>query len=224
MDIVANLLRGVLDEVSPATPLALVGFSLGAIIAANYTCKYVCGQDTTHASVRTCISSKPAMPALPRSASPLCHFAALRPCLRVGESSPVACAVALSGSFDTRTNIQFHRSRRLWQPFLTRELKQNFVSPNVRKLRKRGLTLAQVEGASDVVDYDMRMVAPYHRYKTLDGTVFAFASAARFLFGTCISPPSRLLALNAPALPSVSPPDRLLLPRRLLSGYVCRLP
>ncbi|CAM9152607.1 unnamed protein product [Ectocarpus sp. 12 AP-2014] len=103
------------------TPLVMVGYSMGGIIATNY--------------------------------------AAL-----TGEKSGVSCCVSMSGSFDTRTNLESRHSQQVWQPLLAMALKEHFVLSNTREIVKRGLDVSAIEACKNVLDIDTHLVAPYNGY------------------------------------------------------------
>lgn len=119
-----------LRAAAPDAALVGVGFSMGAVVLANY-----CGVS--------------------------------------GAECPLACAVAVSGCYDCVANARFEYSQRMWQPWLTQQLKTNYLlrEPHATFLRASGrVDVAAALGArvSSITDFDAATVVPYQGYAHVD--------------------------------------------------------
>eukprot|EP00903_Cladosiphon_okamuranus_P014215 g13207.t1 len=116
------------------TPLALVGYSVGGIIALNY--------------------------------------AAMS-----GVDSGLSCCVSISGSFDARTNSEYRHSQRVWQPMLSRDMKEYYVLKNIRAIVERGLDISSIERCKNILEIDTHLMAPYNGYADVASYYWGMSAA-----------------------------------------------
>ena len=86
---------------------------------------------------------------------------------KAGQSTLLDGAVVLSGSLRTSVTSHFWHSRYLWQPLLTKDLKDQFVAPQPSLLTERGCDVMAIGDSCDLTDFDARMVATYHGYRDI---------------------------------------------------------
>jgi predicted alpha/beta-fold hydrolase len=87
-----------------------------------------------------------------------------------GKDCPLNTAVCLSGALDTRKQADFHRSKRLWQPMLSKTLRDTFLKKFRDRLEKR-LTDKEMKRLSQVdsiVMLDAALMVPYNGYRDLN--------------------------------------------------------
>jgi predicted alpha/beta-fold hydrolase len=121
----AQLLSRAVD----GAPLVGVGFSMGAIVLANF-------------------------------------------CGTARGANPLSCAVGLSGCYDCVANRHFAYGREYWQPWLTQQLKTNYLlrKPHADFLAASGLDVRHVLSASvgNITEFDSHTVVPYNGYADVD--------------------------------------------------------
>lgn len=86
---------------------------------------------------------------------------------KAGQSALLDGAAVLSGSLRTSVTSKFWHSRYLWQPLLTKDLKDQFVAPQPSLLAQRGCDVMAIGDSCDLTDFDARMVATYHGYRDI---------------------------------------------------------
>lgn len=87
-----------------------------------------------------------------------------------GKDCPLDAAVCLSGALDTRKQVDFHRSKYLWQPMLAKTLRDLFLEKFSGRLAKR-LSPEEMKFLSQVdslVTLDEALMVPYNHYKDLN--------------------------------------------------------
>lgn len=87
-----------------------------------------------------------------------------------GKDCPLNAAVCLSGALDTRKQVDFHRSKRLWQAMLSKTLRDTFLEKFSDSLEKR-LSETEMKRLSQVdslVMLDEALMVPYNGYQDLN--------------------------------------------------------
>ena len=87
-----------------------------------------------------------------------------------GRDCPLKAAVCFSGALDTRKQAEFRRSMRLWQPMLSKTLRDTFSEKFSDRLEKR-LTDKEMKRLSQVdsiVMLDEALMVPYNGYRDLN--------------------------------------------------------
>lgn len=87
-----------------------------------------------------------------------------------GAHCDLDAAVAISGALDTREQVKFSRSASLWQPFITKALRDTLLSSFGNKIRNR-LSQQQLQEsikAATLVDFDRTFFVPYHNFDGLE--------------------------------------------------------
>lgn len=87
-----------------------------------------------------------------------------------GAQCDLDAAVAISGALDTREQVKFFRSASLWQPFITKALRDTLLSSFGDKILNR-LSPQQLEEsikAASLVDFDRAFFVPYHDFEGLE--------------------------------------------------------
>lgn len=99
-----------------------------------------------------------------------------------GKNCPLDAAVGLSGALDTRKQVDFHRSKRLWQPMLAKTLRDTFLEKFSDRLAKR-LSPEEVKYLSKVdslVTLDEALMVPYNHYQDLNAYYAAMGAMGDF--------------------------------------------
>jgi predicted alpha/beta-fold hydrolase len=115
-----------------------------------------------------------------------------------GEENLLACAISLSGCYDCVANRHFTYSNDYWQPWLTQQLKTNFLvrEPQRAHLVAAGIDIAHAlsEHVRNVAEFDSATVVPYNGF----GTVEAYYAAMSLAHGGKLARVAvPLLALHA---------------------------
>jgi abhydrolase domain-containing protein 1/3 len=82
-----------------------------------------------------------------------------------GKSCPLLGAVSVSGSGNSKINMVYEYSVKVWQPFLAYSLKENFLVPYYDFLLSRKIPLRPIIHSESVVDFDRALVTPLNGYK-----------------------------------------------------------
>jgi predicted alpha/beta-fold hydrolase len=89
---------------------------------------------------------------------------------RTGAECALDVAVAISGGLDLRHEINFPRAQRLWQPFLTTDMRNMFVVGKWGERVRHRLTKDQMKAlmrATHVSDIDRTAVVVYNGFRDL---------------------------------------------------------
>jgi len=87
-----------------------------------------------------------------------------------GAQCDLDAAVTISGALDTTQQVKFLRSASLWQPFITKALRDTLLSSFGNKIRSR-LSQQQLQEsikAATLVDFDRTFFVPYHDFESLE--------------------------------------------------------
>jgi predicted alpha/beta-fold hydrolase len=87
-----------------------------------------------------------------------------------GAQCELDAAVSISGALDTREQVKFPRSASLWQPFITKAIRDTLLSSFGNKIRNK-LTPEQLKEsikAASLVDFDRAFFVPYHNFDSLE--------------------------------------------------------
>jgi len=89
---------------------------------------------------------------------------------KAGARCDLDAAVAISGALDTREQPKFLRSASLWQPFITKALRDTLLSSFGKQIQNRlsGEQLKESIKAASLVDFDRKFFVPYHDFDGLD--------------------------------------------------------
>jgi len=90
---------------------------------------------------------------------------------RSGKDCQLDMAVTVSGGLDLRYEINFTRAQRLWQPILTKELRETFILGKWGERVRKRLTTGQFKAmmrAYHITDFDRTAVVAYNRFRDLD--------------------------------------------------------
>lgn len=99
-----------------------------------------------------------------------------------GKDCPLDAAVALSGALDTRKQVYFHRSKRFWQPMLSKTLRDTFLDKWSDRLCER-LNEEQMKFLSKVdslVTLDEALMVPYNGFKDIEDYYAAMGAMGDF--------------------------------------------
>jgi len=101
-------------------------------------------------------------------------------------------AVCLSGTFDCLENSKFRRSKELWQPILTYELKNSFAAQWQSRVEAcPGTNMAALHSCVDMIEWDERVQVPLNGYGSIDEYYLAMSPARS---------EARLAAIQCPTL------------------------
>lgn len=123
--------------------------------------------DATARALRAAASPNQIVAAVGYSMGGIClaNYAA-----RSGTNCPLDAAVSISGALDTRRQPEFHRSEKLWQPFLSKVLRETITTKFRGQLEKKMTAeqIKKVERAGSIVALDQEMFVVYNGFRNLD--------------------------------------------------------
>jgi len=91
-------------------------------------------------------------------------------------------AIAFSGALDTTQQMHFRRSASLWQPFITKAMRDTLFSRYSTQIRNK-LDLKQVKEvmkAKNLVDFDRSLFVPYNNFESLDEYYYRMGAMSDF--------------------------------------------